>query len=302
MPKDNKSTRLLRMILFLSGSYPKTREECMDFLNINKSAFYEYCKQLDSIGFNIRQKEGRYIMEPNGEPGNLLSNLLHFTEEEAYVLAKTIDAVEGHSVSAQRLKQKLVAFLNREKVVEAYLKKEKSAIVLALNKAIKDKKKVLLLDYASGNSQTVRDRLVEPFEFKDDFNLLWAFDTELKKNRQFKICRIGDTNETPFPWEFERQHRSKPVDVFRNTGELDKEVTFALNLRARNLLTEEYPLTEKYITETSPQQFVFKAPVAKYEGPARFVLGIADDIKPVGDNGFMGFVREKIKVSRKIFQ
>lgn len=274
----------------------------MDFLNINKSAFYEYCKQLDSIGFNIRQKEGRYIIEPNGEPGNLLSNLLHFTEEEAYVLAKTIDAIEGHSVSALKLKQKLVSFLNREKVVEVYLKKEKSAIVLSLNKAIKDKRKILLLDYASGNSQTVRNRLVEPFELKDDFNLLWAFDTELGKNRQFKTCRIGDISETPLPWEFERQHRSKPVDIFRNTGELDKEVAFTLNLRAHNLLKEEYPLTEKYITEILPQQFVFKAPVAKYEGPARFVLGIAEDIKLMGDDGFWSFVREKINDSRKFFQ
>ena len=69
---------------------------------------------------------------------------------------------------------------------------------------------------------------------------------------------------------------------------------FELNLRARNLLTEEYPLSEKYIAETATNRFLFKAPVAKYEGPGRFVLGIAEDIKLLGDDGFLEFVKEKI--------
>ncbi len=294
MHQDNKSFRLLRMILFLSGSYPKTREECMDFLQINKSAFYEYRKELIAIGFKMQQKDGRFWIEPNNDSGKLLSNLLHFTEEEAYVLSKTIDSIEGHSISAHKLKQKLVAFLNREKVVEAYLKKEKSVLVLSLNKGITAKKQILLVDYSSGNSQTVRNRRVEPFEFKEDFSLVWAFDTELKKNRQFKICRIGDVIETPFNWEFERLHRSMPVDVFRNTGILDKEVEFTMNLRARNLLAEEYPLAERYIAQKSENTFLFKVPVAKHEGPARFVLGIANDISLVGDSGFLEFVKDKI--------
>lgn len=301
MPHDNKSVRLLRMILFLSESYPKSRGECMDFLGINKSAFYEYRNELIAIGFTMRQKDGRFWIEPNSESGNLLSNLLHFTEEEAYILFKTIDTIKGHSLCVQELKQKLVLFLNREKVVEAYLKKEKSAIVLSLNKAMSGKKQILLIDYASGNSQTVRNRRVEPFEFKDDFCLVWAFDTELKENRQFKICRIGDIAETSFCWEFERKHHSMPVDIFRNTGELNKQVEFSMNLRAHNLLVEEYSLSEKYITAKPNNQFLFRAAVAKYEGPARFVLGISEDISLVGDKGFLEFVKDKIRKSQNLF-
>ncbi|MFW5830976.1 MAG: hypothetical protein ACOCVA_01910 [Prolixibacteraceae bacterium] len=54
----------------------------------------------------------------------MLANLLHFSEEEAYVLAKSIDAIKGQIQPALRLKQKLVAFLNQEKAVEEYLKKK----------------------------------------------------------------------------------------------------------------------------------------------------------------------------------
>jgi predicted DNA-binding transcriptional regulator YafY len=173
--------------------------------------------------------------------------------------------------------------------------------VQSLRKAIVAKKQILLLNYSSGNSQTVRNRMVEPFEFKDDFNLVWAYDTGLKKNRQFKICRIEDISETPFSWEYERMHRSLPIDIFRNTGELSKQVEFRLNLRAKNLLTEEYPLSAKCITQKSANQFVFKTLVAKYEGPGRFVLGIAEDIQLIGDEGFQDFLKLKIKKCGNIF-
>ena len=293
MPRDNKSFRLLRLLLFMSGSYPKTREECIDFIGIRNSAFYNYCNELKYIGFNLKQKEGKYWVESENKPSHILANLLHFSEEEAYILARSIDAIEGHTLAAKRLKQKLVAFLNRDEAVEAYLKKQKSEIVSLLNKATKSKKQVLLINYASGNSQTVRNRRVEPFEFKDDFNLVWAFDTDVKKNRQFKICRMEDVIETPFDWKYERLHHSAPADVFHNTGELNKQAEFELNLRACNLLLEEYPLTEKYITQTTKNHFLFKSPVAKYEGPGRFVLGIAEDIRLFGDDGFREFVEEK---------
>lgn len=301
MPHDNKSFRLLRLLFFLSGSYPKTRKECTDFLDIRDSAFFNYCNEIKNIGFNLLQKEGKYWVEAEDKPTQMLANLLHFSEEEAYILAKSIDAIEGHTIPARRLKQKLVAFLNLDKAVEAYLKKEKQEMVSELNNAIRNKKQVLLVNYASGNSQTVRNRRVEPFEFKDDFNLVWAFDIDIKKNRQFKICRIEDVYQTPFSWEFERLHHSEPVDVFRNTGELNKHVEFELNLRARNLLTEEYPLAEKYITEVASNRFLFNAPVAKYEGPGRFVLGVAEDIRLIGNEGFVSFLKEKISFYSFIF-
>tara|TARA_R110002050_G_scaffold163389_1_gene293384 strand:- start:16809 stop:17741 length:933 start_codon:yes stop_codon:yes gene_type:complete len=294
MPNKTKTHRILRLILFLSNSYPKTKEECNSFLDIKDSAFYNYRNTLLDTGFDLHQKDGKYwIAYPDGDC-QVLKNVLHFSEEETWVLSRSIDLLDEKPASAARLKQKLVSFLNQDKAIDAYIHKEKPKIVRALRKAQQNKKQILLSSYASGNSQTVKDRLVEPFEFKDDFNMVWAFDVALKQNRQFKICRIGDVVESPIDWQHSRQHRSLPVDIFRNTGELDKQVEFRLNLRAKNLLVEEYPLSEKYLTATARNHFIFRAPVAKYEGPGRFVLGIAEDIQLVGDEGFLDYLKIKI--------
>lgn len=293
MPNKTKTHRILRLILFLSNSYPKTKEECNSFLGIKDSAFYNYRNTLLETGFDLHQKNGKYwIAYPDGDC-QVLKNVLHFSEEETWLLSRSIDLLDEKPASAARLKQKLVVFLNQDKAIDAYIQKEKPAIVRALRKAQQNKKQILLANYASGNSQTVKNRLVEAFEFKDDFNLVWAFDVALKQNRQFKICRIEDVHESVLPWEYARLHRSLPVDIFRNTGELDKQVEFRLNLRAKNLLVEEYPLSEKYLVTTKKNHFVLRAPVAKYEGPGRFVLGIAEDIQLVGDDGFLEYLRRK---------
>lgn len=294
MPNETKTHRILRLILYLSNSYYKTKNECAEFLRIGDSTFYNYRKILLDTGFDLKQKDGKYWIDYSGQDYQVLRNVLHFSEEEMYILSQTIDQIDEKPASANRLKQKLTVFLNQDKVLENYIKKEKTVIVQTLHKAHQNKRQILLLNYASGNSQTVKNRLVEPFEFKDDFNLVWAFDTTLKQNRQFKICRIEDVQESPLAWEFERQHRSKPVDIFRNTGDLNKQVECLLTLKAKNLLVEEYPLAERFLIKRSNNHFILDAQVAKYEGPGRFALGLAEDVKPIGDEGFLEYLKIKI--------
>lgn len=295
MSDYTKVHRVLRLILFLSNSYAKTKDECTSFLGIRDTAFYSYCNLLKDIGFNLSQKNGRYRIDYSGGDSEILRNILHFSEEESYLLSRTIDHLNEKPGVSERLKKKLVIFLNGEQVVDNYVLREKSEKVQSLQKALKEKKQVLLVNYSSGNSETIRNRLVEPFEFKDDFNLIWAFDTELKQNRQFKIIRIQDIIDSPLNWEYERQHRSKPVDIFRNTGELNRKVSMQLNIKARNLLTEEYPLAEKHIKQLKGNKFEFNASVAKYEGPGRFALGLAENIEALGDDGFLEYLRSKQK-------
>ena len=57
MPNETKTHRILRFILFLSGCYPKTKEEYITFLEIKSSAFYTYCNLLRDTGFELQQKE-----------------------------------------------------------------------------------------------------------------------------------------------------------------------------------------------------------------------------------------------------
>lgn len=290
---NTKTHRILRLILCLSNGYSKTKEECKEFLGIRDTAFYSYCNLLKETGFDLRQKEGRYWIDNSLPDSRVLLNVLHFSEEELYLLSRCIDVLDAGSGVSSVLRKKLVSFLNQDRIIENYISGHKSEKAAALHKAIKDKRQVLLMNYYSGNSETVKNRLVEPFEFKDDFNLVWAFDLDLQQNRQFKVSRIEKVVETPFVWECPHLHRAKPVDIFRNTGELNKEIEIIVNIRARNLLIEEYPLAERYLEMIKGNRFRLKVMVAKYEGPGRFVMGLFENIEVIGGEGFRNFLMLK---------
>jgi len=296
MSESTKTQRILRLILYLSNGFPRTKEECTEFLGIRDTAFYSYRNLLSEIGFDIRQKEGRYWIDCSVPDSQVLLKVLNFSEEEMYLLSECLDILEGKTgILTTGLREKLVSFLNQDEAIEDYILKNKSEKELLIQKAIRTKRQVLLMNYSSGNSGTVRDRLVEPYEFRENFSLLWAYDVELKQNRQFKISRAEKVEETPLCWEYEHLHRSKPVDIFRNTGDLDKEIILILNVRSRNLLVEEYPLSFRHLTNISDNKFRLEVKVAKYEGPGRFVLGLSDDIEVVGGEGFRDFLRLKRK-------
>ena len=290
-----KTHRILRLILCLSTGYHRTKDECTKFLGIGDTAFYSYCNLLKDTGFNLIQKDGRYWIDCSVPDSRVLLNILHFSEEELFLLSRSIDILDEGSGVSKGLRNKLVSFLNHDQVIDDYLSKHKSAKVALLREAIKNRQQVLLVNYSSGNSESVRNRLVEPYEFKDDFNLIWAFDVDLKQNRQFKVSRIEEVTEITFGWEYGHLHRSKPVDIFRNTGDLNKEIDLLLNIKARNLLIEEYLMSEKNLVRFRENRFGIKVPVAKYEGPGRFVLGLADCIEVRGDKGFLDFLRSKRK-------
>jgi hypothetical protein len=85
---ETKTHRILRLILFLSTSYSKTKEECRLFLDIKDSAFYSYCNVLKDTGFELCQKEGKYWIEYPDQDHQVLRNVLHFSEEESYLYSR----------------------------------------------------------------------------------------------------------------------------------------------------------------------------------------------------------------------
>ena len=74
------------------------------------SAFYCYCNLLWDTGFDIRQEGGKYRIEYREKNQHILSDLLHFSEEEAYLLSCCIDDLGEKSGCAFKLKQNSYPF------------------------------------------------------------------------------------------------------------------------------------------------------------------------------------------------
>lgn len=218
---------------------------------------------------------------------------MHFSEEEAWILSKAIHSIDDNTVLKSNLVKKLYALYDFKRVANAIVKKEYSANVHALMQAIEKKKKVVLQSYQSANSRKVSDRLVEPYDFTTGYINTWCYEPDSRKNKLFKLSRIRNVKVLDEDWEYENQHNPGLLDVFRISSYKQTEVVLELSLRARNLLIEEYPLSEKYITGQN-SSYIFRGPVSGFEGVGRFVTGLSDEIKVYQPRALKTYLNKKM--------
>ena len=67
-----------------------------------------------------------------------------------------------------------------------------------------------------------------------------------------------------------------------------------LNIRAYDLLIEEFPLAEKQIEKISNNKWLFKTEVCDFASVGRFVIGLSADIEIIDTPLLANYIREYV--------
>jgi predicted DNA-binding transcriptional regulator YafY len=284
--------KLLRVLMLLSGIRNYSVWEISEHFDISERTVFRYLSEIERAGFVLDRREVRYRLHTDHSTTKTLDNLFHFSEEEAYLLYRTLAQIEGPDRVKERLVKKLHSLYDF-KVLSGLKKANTIEIIKKLGSAIRDKKQALLVQYRSSNSETIGDRKVEPFSFTEDYTTVWCYDVEAKHNKQFRISRMKDAEALSSSWQCELEHRIPFTDAFRMAADSPlATVELILSLKAYNLLIEEYPLSEKYIRQEK-NKYRLRIPVADYHGIGRYVQGLPGEVEVVGPDGFKKFLERK---------
>ena len=79
------------------------------------------------------------------------------------------------------------------------------------------------------------------------------------------------------------------------TGDSNIEISLRLNLRAKNLLVEEYPRSKEFITKEPGESWMLNTKVHNILGVARFYMGLAHSIDIVNAPELKEYVSEFCK-------
>ncbi|KAF0212421.1 MAG: transcriptional [Ignavibacteria bacterium] len=101
--------KLLRLLMVLSGNRRYTLAELMQRFDQSDRTIYRHLEEIESAGFVLNRTGGTYQLQTDNPAVKSLRKLLHFSEEEAYVLYKTIALLQGTSPIKDRLAGKLNA-------------------------------------------------------------------------------------------------------------------------------------------------------------------------------------------------
>lgn len=286
-----KIERMLRLMKMMSGNTNFTVDELAERLGISYRSIYRYIDTFKESGFVVEKLHSNvYKLGKMPKSYVDLKRLIYFSEEEAYIINSLINSLDNTNALKTNLLKKLSAVYNSTSIANYTCNKESALSIESLGEAIKDRKKVILKNYESGNSHKVSDRLVEPFEFTTNMIDVWCYDLEKKENKVFKISRIGEVRVLEEEWSEEEAHRKSITDCFRMSGFEQTPVKLEMGIMAKNLLLEEYPLAEKDLKKEG-DRWILETMVSDMAGVGRFVIGLAHDIKVIDSPELVEYIR-----------
>lgn len=275
-----KIERVLRLMKMMTGNNNYTVEEMAERLGISYRSVYRYIETFKESGFVVQRKDGGiYKLGKESRYFKEISQLIHFTDEEAHIVNQLIEGLDNTNMLKQNLRKKLTSVYNCTSMADSVVEGKNATNINGLIDAITEKKQVVLKDYASSHTSIIRDRLVEPFGFTTNYVQVWCYEPESKLNKLFNTARIGAVEIIATDWQFEKEHHEGYIDIFRITGYEQHNVQLELGVRSHNLLIEEYPLATRDLKQIDDTHWLLDTMVCDYMGIGRFAMGVLGDIR-----------------------
>jgi len=309
--KDNRSTAFIPQAKILRVFELIARLETDGYTIKQLSRFFDQSDRTTHRYLNLlRELQLPLIKEPKGkfrlQIGSLPSRPALFTAAESAILQQLVKTGANKTPLRDAILQKLGMHSEPALGARLYLKGRLAKMAETVANAIRLQQQVALQHYHSANSRQIRNRLVEPFSFGDNFETIHALDLDDNKCKAFKLERCASILNTGKPWKLANLHQKFTVDAFGLSGQHEEWVTLDLSLRAYLLLAEEHPKALPYITvetgESGDQRYFFYGPVLDFKGVARFVLGLAGDVDVVGPRQFKELLIERLQKALQALQ
>ena len=204
-------------------------------------------------------------------------------ENEAFLRVNAESVPIGKAAMMRIESRKKLSIVNKDSKIEL------------LSRAMRAQRRVVLHNYHSSNSGEICDRHVEVFDFTSNGASIWCYDLNKRDVRLFNIARIGHVEITPYPWEHAAEHKHGNIDIFNMTGSSVYNISLRLNMRAKNLLLDEYPQAKDYLVKESDDAWILCAEVYNLAGVARFYMGLANSIEIIDGTELKSYVADFCK-------
>lgn len=304
MAKENNDNtksffRWLDVIRAISGDKILSAPDIAKILGTSLRNAYYVIKALSAYGFFVNHNKLGYNLDAASPFFRDINESVSLNVDQAFFLYRMLIGKDMDNPMAAKIMLKFKRFYHFDVLGGNKKNYGPYTNYMLLQSAMKDHKCVVLHNYASSNSLTVRDRLVEPFMFLGEDTDVRAYEVESGRNKTFKISRISIVEILDKEWENTNKHRNAFTDMFMYSGEVRHHVLLRLDVSSYNCMQEEYPHSIFCLRPDDDTHWLFETDVANYEGIARFIMGLFDHIEVLEDDCLKKYLSDKIKVMAK---
>jgi len=295
MKDPGKLLRLFREMNLLAGSKRGySVNELAEKIGVSYRTVYRDIRIFEETGFEIIQnpQTKRIRLAHAGE----ISDKMSFNKTEAELLEQALVSLPESPVK-QLLYDKVHALSGTGQQLKGLQRQQTAHNFQFLAQAMRNKKQAMLVDYNSPSSQSVSNRLVEPFAFSERLDTVYGYEPSSRKNKFFKLERIGQVRLEQIGWQFEYMHEQRDTDIFGIPFSEEKIVVrLILGRLSSNLLREEHPAALPFLQLQSDGRNILELRVADYRGIGRFTMGLIDDLEVLGPAPFKAYLTKLAKL------
>ena len=297
--------RIIRILIkLIRNPYKFTRKDLADEFNEgNVGAIDGDVKALKNanVGFDQETKPPyRMAIIPDHQLKEL-KHLIPLTESDRAKISRALYQFST-SKDAQYLTNKLESLYDFQKLGLRALRQPALEKIDRLEAGKANEHQVIIEKYRS-NSNTIKDRRVEPFHIDPELDTIQAYDVDENKIAHFKLSRIDRVIPTDVSWEFKMDHHYKYTDVFRMANNDQKLVQLRLDVWGYNALIEQYPKALADISPgANPNVFEFQSKVNdKFLGIIPFIMGNAEHVEILHPPALKEAIKEEAeKILKKL--
>lgn len=300
--KDSNSNQrvleILRLIIERPAHY--TAQMLAKNYGINVKTIQNYINDIENAGFlPDRDQQHRYFIV-HEKISQQLEDIMVLSQTEKEQLYEALHHSSLEEKHKKRIIGKLENLSQLPGVGNTFFNHHFLANLSSLNIAQKNETRVILKDYRSTNSNSLKDRLIEPFHLAVEDDILHAFDCEKKAVRHFRLSRIDKIEALDKPWEYRSSHYVAATDIFRITNKNQETVHIRMKVGGANELIERYPLSKAYLHQNSDNTYDLKCKVNEnFYGLGNFLMGYAPYIEEIIESPAL--VRHMKKLKDELF-
>lgn len=242
MLNQHKILRVLQFISHLEQAPSKTVAQLASLIDTTDRTVYRYLDLVKECGFDVqRDKINRFFIV------NDRTNGVRFTPEEADFLKQLVLTAGNNSKLRDAVLSKIYLSSDTTIVAGHLVNAKNGKIVERLAQAIANNEQVKLKKYQSIHSETISDRVVEPFGFTDNYCTVMAFEPASFKNKTYNIDRITSVEFTNQKSSFQDHYEQQVPDAFGFAFSGEKfPIHLDLDLKQYLLLKNDFPMTAPY--------------------------------------------------------
>lgn len=261
--------RQLRLLTLLAGNRTMDVRQVAAHMQMGRRQIYRYLELLVAAGFEFENNGGVYRLKPSSPFYRELRQRMSRPASSDILHADAYDARYEHNLQH-------------------------------MCEAIEQQRQVTLQGYHSQNSQTVRDRRVEPYYLFEDNDAVRCYEPESGMCKTFRLSRASVVEILPQTWEHPEEHTLPHTDLWGYTSAEPRPVTLRLTPLAYQLLTEEYHVEEgsvetlRDIPGGPARAYLLHTSYCHPFGIGRFVMGLPADIQVLDSPELEHYIEEQI--------